>query len=199
MTPDRAWMRKIWARVNSAIVRGIVRRTTEDTSLPLLQVEWAADRASDSVEYLQPQGIYFRPRAGAEGLFLAAAGDRAAAVLVDAQKRGDTPGGEDIAEGEGGLYYAGEFGVFLDAAGLVHLGAKSGEDFVALAAKVKSDLDGIKSDLDALKEAFDTHTHVLAIAALAGAGGTGTAAPPAPPVILTYSPTSPAAAKVKAT
>lgn len=34
------------------------------------------------------------------------------------------------------------------------------DDFVAQAAKVKSELDDIKSDLDAVKTAFDSHTHI---------------------------------------
>jgi len=194
VTPDRSWMRKTWSRINSAILRGLVGRSKDATSLPLVQVEWTADRTSDEVEYMQPQGLYFRPKVGAEGLFLAAAGDRAAAVLVDAQKRDDTPGGDGIGEGEGGLYYAGTFGVFLDSTGKVHLGAKSGSDFVALAAKVKSELDGIKSDLDAVKlwAGASGHTHVCA------APGSPSDHP-VPPLVLTYSPTSPAATKVKAT
>ncbi len=59
--------------------------------------------------------------------------------------------------------------------------------FVALAQKVADELEKIKT-------AHNTHVHVLTISAQSGAGGTGTAAAP----VVTYTPASVAATKVKA-
>lgn len=135
---DRSWTRKVWSKVSTAILRAVVDRTSDDTLISIVQAKWAADRVSADVEYKQPQGIYFRPVSGAEGLYLAVAGNTSSGVLIAAQSREDSPGGGGISEGEGGMYYAGEFKVFLDSSGLVHLGAKSGADFVALASKIDS-------------------------------------------------------------
>lgn len=188
---DRSWTRKVWSKVSTAILRAVVDRTSDDALISIVQAKWAADRVSADVEYKQPQGLYFRPVSGAEGLYLAVAGNTSSGVLIAAQSREDSPGGGGIAEGEGGMYYAGEFKVFLDSAGVVHLGAKSGSEFVALADKVKSELDGIKSDLDLIKN----HTHTVPIT---GPVGTTATTPPIA-LVLTYAPTTPAATKVKAT
>lgn len=67
----------------------------------------------------------------------------------------------------------------------VRLGDSTADKFVALAELVKSELDGIKADLDLLSN----HTHG---GVEPGLGVTGTGPP------LTYSPTTPAATKVKA-
>jgi phage gp45-like len=186
-------MRKIWSKLQTTIMRGIVDRSTDDKKISSVQVEWAADRTSANVEYKQPQGLYFRPAEKAEGLLLAVAGDHSSAVLIDAQSRTDSPGGGGVSAGEGGLYYAGEFKVFLDKNGLVHLGEQTGSDFVALAAKVKSDLDGIKSDLDAIKLNLGAAGHIHTCAAPGSPSS-----PPTIPLVLTYTPSSPAATKVKA-
>jgi len=194
---DRSWTRKVWSKVSTAILRAVVDRTSDDALISIVQAKWLGDRVSADVEYKQPQGLYFRPVSGAEGLYLAVAGNTSSGVLIAAQSRDDSPGGGGIAEGEGGMYYAGEFKVFLDSSGLVHLGAKSGADYVALAAKVKTDLDAIKSFLDEIKTAFNTHAHT-------GNLGNPTGTPVTPPavpltILSTYTTQDPAATKVKAT
>lgn len=140
---DKSTLRKLWSRATSAILQTIVDRVVDDKAFPRCQVEWLADRISPDVEYRQPQGLYFVPKTGAEGLLAAPAGDRSAAVVFCAQAREDSPGSGGIAEGEGGLYYAGEFKVFLDSSGNVHLGAKSGSDYVALASQIDTVLGAI--------------------------------------------------------
>lgn len=156
--PDlsKSTLRKLWSRATSAILHAIVDRVVDDKKFPRCQVEWLADRISPDVEYRQPQGVYFIPVTEAEGILMAPGGDRSTAVMLCAQVRSDSPGGGGIAEGEGGLYYAGEFKVFLDSAGLVHLGTKSGADFVALADLVHTEISNM-------------------LQAGVGAGGTGAA------------------------
>lgn len=190
-------MRKVWSKIQTTVMRGIVTRSSDTQKCIMVQVEWAADRTSSNVEYKQPQGLYFNPADKAEGQILAVAGDHSSAVLIDAQSRSDSPGGGGIEAGEGGLYYAGDFKVFLDKDGLVHLGEKTGSDFVALAAAVKSELDKIKTDLDNVKSTFDGHTHIITVVSVDG--DTATAAPPASPVTTPHTPGSVAATKVKAT
>jgi phage gp45-like len=141
-------MRKVWSRLHGLVFRGVVDSAEDSAQKPVVKVNFLSDRVTDEIEYMQPQGVFFLPVKDAEGLLLAPAGDRASAVEIAAQKRSDTPGGSGIGEGEGGLYYAGTFQVFLDDAGLVHLGGgKSAADFVALAAKVTTELTAIKTAL----------------------------------------------------
>lgn len=56
-----------------------------------------------------------------------------------------------------------------------------GTDWAVQFTEMKTAFDQLKSDFDAFVNVFNTHTHILAIAAASGAGGTGTAAPPASP------------------
>jgi hypothetical protein len=73
----------------------------------------------------------------------------------------------------------------------------STQDFVALAAKVLSELNAVKTDLQAVKTTFDSHVHILTLAAQAGAGGTGTAAPPASGIPAPHTPSSVAGTVLK--
>jgi len=196
--PSQPGLRKIISSLGTMILRSVVGRTADASKFSLQQVRWLADRVSDEVEYFQAQGSYFRPIEGAEGLMLTVAGDKSSAVLALATKRDTSPGGGAIAEGEGGLYYAGEFKVFLDAAGIVNLGAKAGAQFVALADDVRAQLDGIESTLDDHADKIDNHIHITT--ATIGAGGTpGVISPTATPTTVTYTPATPAATKTKAT
>lgn len=190
---DRSLARRMWAKAAGAILRAVITASKDAESSIQCEARWLADRDDVDLEYKQGQGVFFRPVAGAEGILLTPAGNRACAVLVLAEKNGGTPGGGSIGEGEGGLHYAGTYKVFLDSMGLVHLGAKSGAEFVALADKVKTELDGIKSDLDTIATWTSAHVHS---GVMTGGGSSG---PPAAGASLSYSPTTPAATKVKAT
>lgn len=61
-------------------------------------------------------------------------------------------------------------GITIDKDGLITVGSAA-TDFVAQAGKVLTEMNNMATT-------FNSHTHILTIAALAGAGGTGTAAPP---------------------
>lgn len=74
----------------------------------------------------------------------------------------------------------------------------TGLDFVALAAKVLTELQAVKTDLEAVKTIFDGHTHILTIAAQSGTGATGTAAVPATPITAPHTPGSVASSNLKA-
>lgn len=82
--------------------------------------------------------------------------------------------------------------VLLDNNGIVNLGENSADDFVALAAKVKEDLDAIKADLDTIITWSSSHVHT---GVTAGGASSGVASA----VSLSYSPQDPSATKVKAT
>jgi hypothetical protein len=83
-----------------------------------------------------------------------------------------------------------------DHATVISLSAGGTTDFVALAAKVKTDLDAIKAYLDEIKADYNLHTHggVTAGAAFTGAPGAST---PATSITSTYTVTDPKSSKVK--
>jgi hypothetical protein len=145
-------------------LRNLITRTLVDSrgSDGTYQVLWSADRVSAGVEYLEPQGVHFRPPKDALGLTISPHADRSAAVLIDAQ--GTVPT-DTISAGEGGLHYLGDYQVFLSSDGTLSLGAKAATDWVALASLVDSRIDAIRS-------AHNTHTHP--------APGGATSAPTAP-------------------
>ncbi len=138
-------------RVAGMVVRGVVRLVDDALKAQTLQVEMPGEDAPDDVEHVQPFGLSFRPAAGSEVLVLSVGGDRDYPVAVLAQNRDQRPAAE-VAEGEGGLYQAGAYLVFLESGGTVHLGAQSAADFVARA-------DRVEDRLNELEDAFLDHVH----------------------------------------
>lgn len=61
--------------------------------------------------------------------------------------------------------------------GNIRMGTTAPVDFMALANKVKSELDSIKTDLDNLKTWADGHTHTGVTVGLSSSGAPGAAAP----------------------
>ncbi|HMI92797.1 MAG TPA: phage baseplate assembly protein [Polyangiales bacterium] len=191
------------ARVDSMITRAVISRVNDALKTQRLQLQILADETVDDVEHMQPYGLSFVPPDGSEAIALAVSGARSHTVAICAQHPGDRPKGK--AAKTGGLYTSGQWRLFIDADGIVHLGAESGAEFVALAQKVLDGFNAVKADLDGFKAKFDSHTHAGAF------GGTGSAAalttPPASapvgtPLIVFPSPHTPAsvaATKVKAT
>ena len=81
----------------------------------------------------------------------------------------------------------------------VRLGDPEAEDAVALAPAVKEELDSIKSELDNVKLALGLHTHLAGTLVSPAGAVTGATAPSVDHgYTVSYSPTEPAAEKVKA-
>lgn len=180
------------------ISRGVITAVNDALKCQGVQISLLADEASDDVEHFQEYGFTSHPYNEAEGLFLAVGGNRAHGIVACVHDRRYRP--LNLGEGDVCLFTSQGERVYIEDAGdLVHLGAKSGAEFVALAQKVLDELNDVKTDLDSVKSTFDGHTHILTIAAQAGAGGTGTAAPPATGIPAPHTPASVAASKVKAT
>ncbi len=77
----------------------------------------------------------------------------------------------------------------------LRLGAADADDKIALAPKVKDELDKIKTELDNIKTGLETHTHPYVDTP---SGAAVTSPPAAPPYTVGYSPTAPAAENVSA-
>lgn len=110
-------------------------------------------RTYPDVERIEPQGVHFALAPDAQGLLHAPGGEVSA--VVAGNHSGDVPS-DVLAPGEGGLHYLGTFKVFVDAAGMTHLGAKVTTDFVALASKVDAGFAQVKADFTALQAAIAT-------------------------------------------
>lgn len=185
-------------RVNLMISRVVLDAVDDARTTQQVQVRGFPGEVLDDVEHMQPGGLTHVAGSGAEGLILCVGGEREKAVAAFLAERAKRPMG--LAQGETALYLAtggGEDGikVYLMADGLTLVGhddpGDSGSDFVALAAKVKADLDKIKTDLGNVKTTFDVHQHPTA--------ALGPPSPPVAPVSISYTNvTDPAAEKVKA-
>lgn len=146
------WISPLQARVNSMVTRAVVSLVDDAKLAQELQLRIARNEVLDGVEHAQQAGVSFVPPEGAEVIMLCMGGATAYPVAICAQKREDRPSDEGLEPGEGGLYYAGEFKVFVKANGEVHLGEKDAADFVALAQAVLDELNDIRTT-------FDAHTH----------------------------------------
>lgn len=128
----------------SEIARGIITAIDDTKTCQTLQTELLADEVIDNVEHVQPFGVSFKPPADAECIVAALGDDRGNSVAFGVTSRADRPKNLDD-PGTGGLYYQGTFRVFIDSAGVVHLGEQVATDFVALASLVKAELEAIKT------------------------------------------------------
>ena len=131
--------------VLSMITRAIVRLSRTTTGAQTIQAEDAEGYPTDDdVELYEQPGVTFRVADGAEVLLLELGADGSNLTALATSGRGERPT-TAIEEGEGGLYYAGEFKVFLKANGKVYLGSPAATDYVALASKVEAELNKIKT------------------------------------------------------
>lgn len=140
-------IRDATARINLLVDAGIAKLVKDDRGVVVLQVEQLDGELDDQVEYWQPYGVSFRPPVDSEVLFASVAGDRGFAVATCVQKRDQRPKNSNA--GEGGLYYMGEWKVFLADDGTVSLGAKAASDYAALASLVEAELDKIRNAIAA--------------------------------------------------
>ncbi len=131
------------------MIRALITRAKVDRSPAagnLYQLAWLGGRVTPDVEHMQPQGLHFRAPGAAQGALLAPSADPSVAVVVGL---GGALPPDDLVEGEGGLHYLGEWRVFVDADGKVHLGARDPSDFVALASKVDQAINDLNTAISA--------------------------------------------------
>lgn len=174
------------------IARAVIGRVNDALKTQRLQLSILKDETEDGVEHFQPYGVSFVPPEGAEAIALAIGGARSHTVAICAQHPDKRPkGGEPDT---GGLYTGtGDWRVFVDADGVVHVGAQAGAEFIALATKVLTELNDIRTRFDAFLTG-DYKVHVHATAAVGA---------PSPPTVSATTAmgaaTSVAATKAKAT
>ena len=179
----------IQARLRLIVARGRLTAPADDAEhCQTVDADLVAGESRTGIQRVQQYGFSSRPPAGAEALILAVGGQRDHLVAVAVDDRDTRP--RDLQEGECCLWTP-DHGRRLHcrADGQVDLGSEP-EDFVALAAKVRSELDAIKGDLDTLKSWAGTHEHTC----------TGQCVPGVPVASpsLTWSPSDVAAEEVRA-
>lgn len=130
--------------IRGLVTEGLVKLADVATKAIALQVAVDDEDVADEVPLAQPQGLRFRPPADAEAVLVAVDGHAEHPVALAAFDR-DTCPTDGLEEGEGGLYYAGTFRVFLDSSGEVHLGAKAASESASVASLVEAELDKIRS------------------------------------------------------
>lgn len=163
-------VKKVMTKLATLISRVVVDRSSDKGVVPPVQIRRYGSRAS-VVEAFQPQGLYFRAPIGAEGIMFTPGGVTSNAVLLSAVDRENWPAGGEIADATGGLHYAGAWKVFLDADGLVHLGAQTGDAFIARDDHLQTELDRVKTELDAVKTDLTTLLTAISGAAVAPMDG----------------------------
>jgi phage gp45-like len=126
------------------LIKRVVIETLDDsTGVQTVQVSMGRDETADGCEHLQPCGVSFRVPAGSEGVALAPGGDPSHVVVILAAPRGQRPEAEN--DGEGGLHFLGEWKVYLDSDGYLHLGTQ------------EADEQAVRGN--AFKVTYDAHTH----------------------------------------
>lgn len=146
-------LRRLRTRVNGMILRAVINRVSDALLTQRVQLTVLDGEVEDDVEHLQPYGLSFVPPASAEMLALSVGGARGHMVGICANAPGVRPTG--AAADTGGLYTSTGWKLFIDPTGVVHAGAETGSDFVAMAGLVLARLQAIETVLN-------THTHVCA-------------------------------------
>ncbi len=179
-------------QVRGMVLRGSIKIVNDALMCQGLQVELTSDRLSDEVERFEDYGLTSHPFVDAEVLCLTVGANAGHKVVARVNDRRHRP--TDMAEGDVCLYTDKGERVYLDSGNdIVHLGAKSASDFVALAADVLSELQAVKADFDTLKGLLVAHVHPGV-----AAGGTYTQASTTLGGFTPHSPSSVAATKTKA-
>lgn len=150
------------------MTRSYVRRLTvtgvdDSQDVQSLQAELGTDYVIDAVENMQPQGLRFVPRNESEGILVCPDGRTNQGVAVGVHDPDDMPLGTPE-PGTGGLYYAGEFKIFLDDSGnLVLCGdtddGRDAADWLSVDSKVQAELLALQTSLTALTAIVATHAH----------------------------------------
>lgn len=158
----KAPLRQLRNRVDAMVTRAVIGRVNESLKTARLQVTLLDGEVDDDVELFGPFGFHMSPPPGAEAIAVAVAGARSHTVVVASGAPGERP--TDATARTGGMYQHAQWVLFVDEAGVVHVGAKAGAAFIA-----RADLTDAR--LARLQAAFDAHVH-------SHAGAVGTPTPP---------------------
>lgn len=173
-------LRRLRTRVDNMVKRGVIHRVDESKKTARVQITLLKDEVDDDVEVLGQFGFYMSPPAGAGVVVLNVGGNADHPVVIATNMPGDRP--RDLADSRtGGIYRLGEWVLFVDADGVVHVGAETGAAFIARA-------DRVLSELQAIRTWANSHVHPDPVS-----GNTGTATVPL------AAPSSVAATKAKVT
>lgn len=122
-------LRRLENRVNGMIARAVIATVNDAMKTQRLQLTVRSDHeVPDSVEHFQPYGMSFVPPAGSEAIALSVAGASSHRIAICAQHPEKRP--KNAATGPGGLYTEGEWRLFIDADGVVHVGQEVGAAFI---------------------------------------------------------------------
>lgn len=142
--------RGLKARIDNAIQRAVVLRVNDALQGQQVQLDLGAGVVVDLVEHFQPYGLSAHPVRGAEALCLSIGGRSDNPAAVGVMDRRFRP--RDMHEGEVALHSDKAVGVFIDEHGVTHLGSRDAAEAVAVARRVKE-------ELEALSTYLDSHTH----------------------------------------
>lgn len=135
-------LRQLRGRVDVMVSRAVIALVNDALKTQRVQLKiLAGEVTDDKVEHFQPYGLSFVPPVGSEAVALAVGGSRGHTIAVCAQHPDHRPAGANATEG--GLYSRGEWRVFVDEDGVVHIGAKSGASDIARADKVDAEIKRI--------------------------------------------------------
>lgn len=142
-------LRRLRGRVDNMVARAVIARVNDALKTQRLQITILDGEDEDDVEHLQPYGLSFVPPAGSQGVALAVGGARSHTVVLCVDSPGQRPTGGD---GEtGGLYTKGEWRVWIDSDGVVHVGGVEPDDESEIPRT-----DKIHDELAKIAEAFAT-------------------------------------------
>ena len=145
----RLMLRPLARKINLLVSRGVIGRVNDSKKCQELQVSLLADEVADEVERFQDYGFTSVPFNGAEALFVAVGANRAHGIVVSSNDRRHRP--LDLNEGDVCLHTDAGPRVYLNRDDdVVHLGAKSADEFAAQAAKTKTEIDNLRTTVDNL-------------------------------------------------
>lgn len=151
-------------RARAVVGRFLLRAISDATNVQTVQISGQAGFELDEVERFQQYGFTSVPVAGAEAVGVAVGGSRDHIIVVATDDRRYRP--KNLAPGEVALYDKNGLVIALKADGIAHIGGAAptyeAADFIALAAKVLTELNDIRTK-------HDDHTHSYIPGTLAAA------------------------------
>jgi phage baseplate assembly protein V len=140
-------LRRLESRLNGMIARAVVATVNDALKTQRIQLTIRGDNEVANAEHFQPYGLSFVPPSGSEAVALAVAGARSHTVAICAQHPDKRPKGSD--EKTGGLYTEGEWRLFIDADGIVHIGQEVGAAFIPRDDLVQQQFVALKNAINA--------------------------------------------------
>lgn len=137
--------------IRTMIIRGIVKLARMTTGAQTIQaLDGRGLPTDDDVELYEQPGVSFRLADGDEVLVLELGGDPSNLTAIGTSGRGKRPT-TNIEAGEGGLYFAGTFKVFLKQDGKVYLGSKDATKAPAMDVDTEAELAKVRTELNKIQ------------------------------------------------